>query len=281
MLLAAIASVRAQSWPEVEVIVVDGGSTDGTIEHISAVADLRLLRGPDRGIYDAFNKGIASATGEVIGILNSDDAYEPGSFAAVAQAFADHPQAHAVCGTAALIEAERIIAVFDSDTDQRLLSPRTCLIGRCIPNARFFRRSAMAAIGRFSLDYRYVSDRDWLTRWYEARLTTIAIPRCVYRYRQHPGSLTFDPQGPHVQAIRRELLALGQKWRMTPSASRETRRTAALLEGRCRTVLGLGALRRGQVAEAARLFFSDGGRPSPAALMLTLRACVDRLIVGS
>jgi glycosyltransferase involved in cell wall biosynthesis len=87
MLVSAIASVHAQDWPEVEIIVVDGGSTVGTVEYVSAVPGFCLLKGPDRGTYDAFNKGISRATGDVIGILNSDDAYEPGSFAAAAQAF--------------------------------------------------------------------------------------------------------------------------------------------------------------------------------------------------
>jgi glycosyltransferase involved in cell wall biosynthesis len=281
MLLCAIASVRAQNWPDVEMIVVDGGSTDGTIEQLSTMADLRLLKGPDRGIYDAFNKGIASATGDLVGILNSDDAYETGSFVAVAQAFAQVPAAHAVCGAAVLVEAEHVLATFDSEPDQRLISPRTCLIGSCVPNARFFRRAAMAAIGPFSLEFRYVSDRDWLTRWYEAGFTTTAVRQPVYRYRQHPGSLTFDPHGPHVAAIRADLLALAQKWRTNSAASPETRRVAALLEGRCRTMLGLDAVQRGQIREAARLLLSIGGHPSLAPLALSVRACVDRIIAGA
>ena len=86
MLLSAIASIRAQNWPRVEIVVVDGGSTDGTVERVSMLSDVCLLRGPDRGVYDAFNKGIAAAAGDVIGILNSDDSYQPGSFTAVADA---------------------------------------------------------------------------------------------------------------------------------------------------------------------------------------------------
>jgi len=280
MLRSAIASIRAQNWSAVEIIVVDGGSTDGTIEHVSALSDICLLRGPDRGIYDAFNKGIAKATGDVIGILNSDDAYEPGSFAAVAQAFAENSNAQAVCGSAVLFEAERIVALFDSEADKLMTSPRSALIGRCIPNARFFRRSAMAGIGPFSLDYRYVADRDWLTRWYEAGLPTVAIPQRVYRYRQHAGSLTFDPQGPHTLAIRADLLALAQKWQSNPSASRATRRIAALLEGRCRAMLALGALRDGQIRKAAQLLFCYGGRPSVTPLGLVIRAAADRLFLS-
>jgi hypothetical protein len=199
----------------------------------------------------------------------------------VARAFAEHPQAHAVCGTALLVEDERVIGAFDGESDKRLASPRTSLIGRCIPNARFFRRDAMAVIGPFSLDFRYVSDRDWLTRWYEAGLTTVAIQEPIYRYRQHPGSLTFDPRGPHTAAIRRDLLALAQKWRSSATASRETRGIAALLEGRCRIMLGLDALRRGQIGEAAGLMFARRGRPSLTPLALGIRACVDRVITGA
>jgi glycosyltransferase involved in cell wall biosynthesis len=73
----ALASVAGQSYQDIEHIVVDGGSTDGTLEviarHGSRVA--KLLRGPDRGIYDALNKGIAASTGDVIAFLHSDDVY--------------------------------------------------------------------------------------------------------------------------------------------------------------------------------------------------------------
>ena len=279
MLVSAIASVRAQDWPEVEIIVVDGGSTDGTVEHVSAVLDLCLLKGPDRGTYDAFNKGISRATGDVIGILNSDDAYEPGSFAAVAQAFAAQGDAQAVCGAAALVDGGQVVRLYDSEADKRMTSPRTALIGKCIPNARFFRRSAMAAIGAFAIEYRYVADRDWLTRWHEAGLVTAAIPQRVYRYRQHGGSLTFDPGGPHTTAIRSDLLALGQKWRSSTTASHETRRIAALLEGRCRAMLALEALQQADLGKAARLLFSNGRRPSVAPIGRVIRASIDRLLM--
>jgi glycosyltransferase involved in cell wall biosynthesis len=279
MLVSAIESIRTQRWSDVEIIVVDGGSTDGTIEHFSTVSDVCLLRGPDRGIYDAFNKGIARATGEVVGILNSDDAYEPGSFVAVARAFAENPDAHAVCGSATLLEEGRVVAVFDNAADKMIKSARPLLIGQCMVNARFFRRAEMARVGGFSLDYRYASDRDWLTRWYEAGLTTAAIPQRVYRYRQHRGSLTFDPRGPHTAAIRADLLALAQRWRVNASASRETRRIAGLLEGRCRAMLALGAVQRGQSRKAAQLLFSNDGRASFAPLGRVFCASIDRLVM--
>ena len=71
----ALDSVRAQRFSDVEHIVVDGGSTDGTLEILEAANPLRFISEPDNGLYDAMNKGIAAATGDVVGFLNADDVY--------------------------------------------------------------------------------------------------------------------------------------------------------------------------------------------------------------
>jgi glycosyltransferase involved in cell wall biosynthesis len=73
----ALDSVASQTHPDIEHIVVDGGSADGTLDAVAARAGriAKLIPGPDRGIYDALNKGIAVATGEVIAFLHSDDVY--------------------------------------------------------------------------------------------------------------------------------------------------------------------------------------------------------------
>jgi glycosyltransferase involved in cell wall biosynthesis len=69
-------SVRQQVWPKVEHIIIDGGSTDGSLEILKRWDGLiRFVSEPDKGIYDAMNKGLALATGDVIGILNADDLY--------------------------------------------------------------------------------------------------------------------------------------------------------------------------------------------------------------
>ena len=75
---ATMESVVRQSWADVEYIVVDGGSTDGTVDVIREFAsgrDIKWISEPDAGMYDAVNKGIQMATGDVIGILNADDAF--------------------------------------------------------------------------------------------------------------------------------------------------------------------------------------------------------------
>ena len=73
----AIRSVRAQTYPHIEHIIVDGGSRDGTVSIIRAYADgvAKWMSEPDQGIYDAMNKGIRMATGAIVGTLNADDFY--------------------------------------------------------------------------------------------------------------------------------------------------------------------------------------------------------------
>ncbi len=89
--------------------------------------------------------------------------------------------------------------------------------------------------------------------------------------------MTFDPRGPRTAALRADLLALAQTWRANPVADRETRDVAALLEGRCRAMLTLDALRGGRIGEAARLVATSDGRPSLSPLASVLRASLDRL----
>ena len=82
----AIESVRAQTYSPIEHIVVDGGSTDGTLEILGEYEELRWVSEPDGGQSHALNKGFALATGEILGWLNADDAYEPGAVAAAVEA---------------------------------------------------------------------------------------------------------------------------------------------------------------------------------------------------
>lgn len=83
----AIRSVQAQGWPDTEHIVVDGGSTDGTVEILRKYPHLKWVSEPDAGQADAMQKGFRMSTGGVIGYLNADDVYLEGAFAAVAPHF--------------------------------------------------------------------------------------------------------------------------------------------------------------------------------------------------
>ncbi|WP_322508462.1 glycosyltransferase family 2 protein, partial [Anaerolinea sp.] len=99
-------SVLHQDYPHIEYIVVDGGSTDGSVDIIRRYAD-RLawwVSEPDRGQTDAINKGFAHAHGEILAWLNSDDTYQPGAVRAAVEALEKHPEAAMVYGDAHYID---------------------------------------------------------------------------------------------------------------------------------------------------------------------------------
>lgn len=101
----ALESVRSQGYPRIEHVVVDGGSTDGTLAIVERAEGVRFVSEPDRGRVEAVNKGVEMATGDVIGWLNADDRYEPGALDAVGRAFADHPDTVWVTGYCRIIDA--------------------------------------------------------------------------------------------------------------------------------------------------------------------------------
>ena len=94
-----VESVLSQSYPEIEYVIVDGASSDGTLsvvrEYSSAFQEkgytLKIISEPDNGIYDAMNKGIRNSSGDIIGIINSGDWYEPDAVKTAAEAYQKDP----------------------------------------------------------------------------------------------------------------------------------------------------------------------------------------------
>ncbi len=170
----AIASVASQAVPGVEHIVVDGASSDGTLDVLrSHGPGLALwISEPDRGISDAFNKGIALARGDVVGILNSDDWYEPGALAAVAQAMRDC-DAEIVCGSLQYWEGDRRTYLARSDP---------AFLARAMhvqhPTV-FVRRETYRRLGLFRLDFRLAMDYEWMLRARTAGASFLALDRCI------------------------------------------------------------------------------------------------------
>lgn len=193
MLESAIKNVLAQNYPNIEHIVVDGGSTDGTREMIEKYPHARFLSEPDRGMYDALNKGIRMSGGEVIGFLNTDDLYVDNILADAVAGFADE-SVMAVAGHAVVLAQKpggemEIIGRY-APTEMTLLESST--IGSNYFNAWLFRRSVFDKIGEFDARYRIAGDRDLMLRFALNKLRYVEFDQVVYRYFQHSESLTFN-----------------------------------------------------------------------------------------
>jgi glycosyltransferase involved in cell wall biosynthesis len=106
------ASVADQEGVSVEHIVVDGASTDGTVDWIKSLPGMRFLSEPDQGMYDAVNKGLRLAKGDVIAYLNCDEQYLPGTLQFVDQYFAAHPEVDVAFGDALLIRPDGSLLAF-------------------------------------------------------------------------------------------------------------------------------------------------------------------------
>jgi glycosyltransferase involved in cell wall biosynthesis len=98
-------SVREQDYPHVEHVVVDGASTDATVEILERAEAIHYVSEPDRGLSHAMNKGVAMASGAIIGWLNADDVYLPGALRAVGEAFASRPEAEWATGRCRIVDA--------------------------------------------------------------------------------------------------------------------------------------------------------------------------------
>jgi len=142
-----IRSVLDQEYPDLEYLVMDGGSTDGSVEIIRRFAE-RLTywtSGPDGGQAAAINAGWRMAHGEVLAWLNSDDVFLPGALSAVGHAFQEHPKAVLVYGQTQLVDPDGLLlGTVGSAYRQRTLLYSHQLIPQ--PSS-FFRRSAVEAVG--------------------------------------------------------------------------------------------------------------------------------------
>lgn len=178
-----ISSVIGQTYGNLEFVVIDGGSTDGTLailERYRSQIDY-FVSEPDRGIYNAMNKGIDAATGDYVHFLNSDDKFcDVCVVADVAEAINKCPEIDLVYGDVLLLSSGDGL-VRKSQTPV-LSRESLCRKGFC-HQALFARREILLRTGGFSEEYQIVADGDWLARALSAGATSIHLERDIAVYR--------------------------------------------------------------------------------------------------
>ena len=254
----ALASVTSNDQPAVELLVLDGGSTDGTVGVIRRYErHLAFWRShKDESATDAINEGVRQASGDVICLLPADDWFEQGALRWVEDEFAGNPELDVLsCGT-------RIVH-FDQDGDMHVdatfLSPEILefkmsnIVRYPLTAARFIRRRVYERFGGHDLHYRMSNDFDFLARVCMARLKSRVLPRLVYTYCRHEGSSTLSGRPEMVMIMMAENMRISAYHLQDPQIDSEARRALLGMHGRSSARLAWMVARQGKLIEAFQI----------------------------
>jgi len=202
-----IKSVIDQNYPNVEHIIIDAGSTDGTLEILKKYDEyLNWISEPDNGQSDGLNKGFRKATGDIIGWINSDDKLAPDSLHKVAKFFLENPDEIAVIGDQAIInEKGELLRVIKSQayTFDYLLNYAKGIT----QNSTFFKREVFDQIGYLNESLHYAMDRDLFIRIASIKDMPY-IEETLAEFRMQPNAKTAE--GSHNFA--KELINIRKKY---------------------------------------------------------------------
>ncbi|MBN1230634.1 MAG: glycosyltransferase [Anaerolineales bacterium] len=179
-----ILSVLGQDYPHIEYLVIDGGSTDGSVEIIEKYAD-RLaywVSEKDQGQADAINKGFSRGSGEIVAWINSDDKYLPGAVSAAVKALLENPSVGMIYGDVFSIGAEG--KVFNTTTHRQLTTEDLLSFEIISQPTVFMRRAVLEKTKGLNLDFHYLLDHQlWLQMAMQAPI--VYLPRVQAAARYH------------------------------------------------------------------------------------------------
>jgi len=186
----SVQSLRNQ-YCDVEHIIIDGGSTDSTLDILRHYDGLQIISEYDNGIYDAFNKGINLSTGEFILFLNSDDCLESAAITESIKYFELFPDLEMVTGSAGFIDSagNQLPLLMTPQTNPHL---KGLLFGVPCINARTIRRHVFDKYGLFNTSLDLCADRLWLIDAMRGSINNIISRSTFYRYRMHSSSRTIS-----------------------------------------------------------------------------------------
>lgn len=197
-----IESVRRQGVPpdQLEHWVIDGGSSDGTVDILRSTPGVRWISEPDKGLSDAVNKGLVRAQGEWVAWLNADDELYPGALSTVLDWASRHPDVDIFCG-------DEIILGYDGTQEQIIKGrPYTYdeLLGRepgINQASTFLRRRLVGEIGLLDPAIREAMDYEWLVR--ATRVAKcVYIPQVLSVYHRRAGSIMDSRMADHFRTFR-------------------------------------------------------------------------------
>jgi glycosyltransferase involved in cell wall biosynthesis len=212
----AVDSVLSQTYPDLELIVVDDGSTDGTAGVIAGYGDrVRVFRQENRGVSVARNLGVAAATGEMLSFLDADDRLDPRKVALQVAAFRTDPELDFCdCHTAYFWSDE--LAQEAKERDFRYASGfwRDALPGHI--SGWLFRRELWGRVGEFSSAMRFSEDTDWLSRARDLPMRRLTLADVLTHRRLHPGNVTARHGAEQRAALAQMLHAHRKRARVRP-----------------------------------------------------------------
>lgn len=182
-----IESVRAQTFNDIEYIVVDGGSSDQTLAIIAEYDEFisKVVSEPDQGIYDAMNKGISLATGDVIGIINSDDVlFDNHVIETIAGAFHQDRTCDAVYADLVYVKRNDLDVV-----SRKIVAPSFGIwkirFGFIMPHPAFYaRRELFSRLGNYKLTYRVAADFELMARFLISGVSVKRVPITAVKMRE-------------------------------------------------------------------------------------------------
>lgn len=183
------ASVRDQDGTEVEHIVMDGGSTDGTAEWLETQPCIRHVSEKDNGMYDAVNKGFVRSSGEIVAYLNCDEQYLSGTLTFVEEYFIRHPSVDLLFGGALLIRPDGSLISYRKPYRPRAVYILTDHL-YVLSCAMFLRRSVIDSGFRFDTSFRANGDADFVVRLLNAGCEAAVTPRYLSAFTMTGGNLS-------------------------------------------------------------------------------------------